>query len=91
LGALGQGAQNGGEKDVFCKEYNEVAFLCNETDRYEIPAKTSIGVLHRTLMDEFRKFSLKVMILPPNRHSWVFVTVLRLTRPQVTGYVSGLC
>jgi len=52
------------KKDVFCKEYNEVAFVCNETDRYEIPAETSICVFYRTLIDEFRKFSLKVMILP---------------------------
>ena len=52
--------QNGGEKvHVFCNGYNELALLCNGTDRHEIPAKTSIGVHYWTLIEEFCKFSLK--------------------------------
>jgi len=41
-----KGSQNGGEKSgsFFCNGYNELAFLCNGTDRHEIWAKTSIAV-----------------------------------------------
>jgi len=36
-----KGAQNSGEKvGVFCKVYNELAFLCNGTDRHETRAKS---------------------------------------------------
>ena len=45
-------AQSGGERWVFCEGYIEFAFLCNGTDRHEIPAKTSIGMLYRTLIEE---------------------------------------
>jgi len=41
--------------------------------------KTSVGVLCWTLMEEFWKFSLKVVILPQNRHFWVVLTGLRVT------------
>jgi len=37
------------KKWVFCKEYVEVPVLCNGIDRQEILAKTSVGVLYRTL------------------------------------------
>jgi len=39
---LKMGAKNVG---VVCNSYNELAFLCNETHWYEIPTKTSTGVL----------------------------------------------
>jgi len=53
--------------------------------------KTSIGVLCRTLVEEFRKFFLKGdFILLQNRHFWMNLTGLRLTRLEVTGYVSRL-
>jgi len=40
LGCLGpKGRKMAAKKWVFCKECNEVAFLCNGTDRHEIPAR----------------------------------------------------
>ena len=42
-----KGRQNSCEKvHVFCKGYNEVAFLCNGTERHEILAKMSINMLY---------------------------------------------
>jgi len=81
-----KGAQNGGEKWVFCKKYNEVSFLCNGTDQHEIPTKTSIVVLCRTLIDEFRKFSLKGWFCPQTAIFASFwpVSVLHGYRWQVT-------
>ena len=38
--------KNGGKKvGCFCKGYSEHVFLCSGTDRHEILAKTSVGVL----------------------------------------------
>jgi len=36
------------------------AFYCNGTDRHGIPARTPIDVLYRTLIEEFRKFFIKI-------------------------------
>jgi len=49
--ALGPNGRKMAAKSDFCKEYNKVAFLCDWTDRREIPAKTLIGVLYRTLIE----------------------------------------
>jgi len=92
MGALGQRGAKWRRKSgcFFSKEHNEVTVLCNGTDRHEIPAETSIGVLYRTLIKEFQKISLKEL-LPPNRHFSAVLTGVHLTRLQVMGYVSGLC
>jgi len=49
--------------------------------------KKSLDVLYWTLIEEFWKFSLSGVILPPNRHFPVALTGLRVTGLQVTGYV----
>jgi len=86
-----KGAQSGYEKvNVFGKEYNEVAVLCNATDRHEISAKTSIGVLYRILIKKnFEKFPLMgdFALKPPFSD---VLTGLRITRLEVTGYVTKL-
>jgi len=50
--ALGLNGRKMAAKSGFCKEYNKVTFLCDWTDRHEIPAKTLIGVLYRTLIEQ---------------------------------------
>ena len=75
------------KKWVFCKEYSEVAFLCNGTDRHETPAKK----VHRYALSKLIRGISKIVLrggdFAPNRHFWVVLTGLRLTRLQLTGYV----
>jgi len=52
---------------VSCNEYSELVFLCNDTDWHEIQAKTSIGVLCWTVIEESRKLSFKGVILHQNQ------------------------
>jgi len=54
---------------LVCNGYNELAFLCNETARYEIRAKTSIAVLYWILIEEFWKLAIKGVILHQTRQS----------------------
>jgi len=51
LAPWAKGVQNGGQKvHVFCNGYNELAFLCNGTDPYEIWAK---------IVNQYAQFPLK--------------------------------
>jgi len=48
LAPWAKGAQNGDKKGgvgVFCNRYNELIFLCNGTDQYEIRAKNVYLIL----------------------------------------------
>jgi len=71
---------------VFCNRYNELAFLCNGTDRHEIREKTSVAVLYWTLIEEFWKFALKggVILL----QTVIFGLLWRFSIPQT--YRSGV-
>jgi len=70
---------------VFCNGYNELAFLCNGTDRHEIPAKMSIAVLYWTLIEEVWKFTIKGLIL---HQTAIFGLLWRLSLTQA--YMSGV-
>jgi len=58
--------QNGGEKvGVFVRNTMQSHFFVTGQIGMKFRQKPSIGVLYRTLIEKFRKFSLKGVILPP--------------------------
>jgi len=80
----------GRKVDFFVRNTLKWHFFVMRQTGIKFRQKMSIGVLYRTLMEEFPKFSLKGVTVPQKRHVGVVLTDLCLTSLQVTGYVSRL-